>query len=355
LYQHGLFLLFFIEHPIVKTSPVEPHPTSLRLLFGDSDAAIHTSYKVFGDRMNQASPGVNAYDPIGSPGDFSSKITALKLPAMQLVAVVMTPSYIDRTSTQNATLMVPLAGEFNCLLEGRAHRCGADLGSMYFPQGSGQVKGSGGTRNQVSLQFEPRLLEQTTRAMLGLPGNAEIDMQLENPRVASLAVAGQPFSTVLQHVGALIDLHQRDARVLAQLGLQDMLYRHIAMVLRPELFLPQADIPRSTNSAALVARLCDYMAGHLDAGLTLTDLEVFSGLSARSLQLAFKKELGRTPMQWLTEQKLQAIRVKLAHADASESVTSLAVAYFPNMGDFARYYRRQFGELPSQTLARHDH
>ena len=189
--------------------------------------------------------------------------------------------------------------------------------------------------------------------MLGLPGNDALDLQLENPRVAPLTVGGQPFSTVLQHVGALIDLHQRNARVLTQLGVQDMLYRHIAMMLRPEAFLTQASNPRTTaDSAALVTQLCDYMYAHLDAGLTLSDLESFSQLSARSLQLAFRKQLGCSPMQWLNEQKLCKIHAKLLSADASESISSLAVAYFPNLGDFARYYRRQFGELPSQTRTR---
>ena len=327
-------------------------PASPALLFGERDATRMTSYKVFGDRMNQASPGVNAYDPIGSPSDFYSKINTLKLPALQAVAVVMSPSYIDRASTQSATLMVPIAGEFDISLEGLQYQCGANLGNMYFPQGSGQVKGSGDHRSQVSLQFEPRLLENTARTMLGLPSNAVLDLQLENPRVAPLTAAGQPFSTVLQHVGALIDLHQRDAKVLTQLGMQDILYRHIAMMLRPEVFLSQTDLPRATASAALVARLCDYMRANLNAGLTLTDLEAFSGLSARSLQLAFKKQLGCTPKQWLTEQKLHTVRAKLATADPSESVTSLVGAYFPNLGDFARYYQRLFGELPSQTLGR---
>ena len=329
-------------------------PTSPMLLFGESDAARQANSNVFGDLMNQASPGVNACDSIGSPGDFSSKINTLKLPAMHAVAVVISPSYVDRTSTQSATLLVPLAGNFHCFLEGRPYLFGTGLGSMYFPQGSGQIKGSGGNRSQVSLQFEPLLLEKTARAMLGLPGNSVLDLQLENPRVTPLAVAGQPFGTVLQHVGALVDLHQRNAEVLTQLGLQDMLYRHIAMMLRPEVFLIQDTLPRSSSntSAALVAQLCDYMLAHLEAGLTLTDLEVFSGLSARSLQLAFKKQMGSSPMQWLTEQKLHAIRAKLVNADAAESITSLAGVYFPNLGDFARYYQRQFGELPSQTLAR---
>jgi AraC-like DNA-binding protein len=57
-------------------------------------------------------------------------------------------------------------------------------------------------------------------------------------------------------------------------------------------------------------------------------------------------------MQWLTVQKLHAVRAKLLDAQPFETVTSVAVVYFPNLGDFARYYRRQFGELPSQTIAR---
>jgi AraC-like DNA-binding protein len=336
----------------VNANFAERPPLQDSLLFGEKDAAIETNCKVFRDRMNLLSPGLNAYDPIGNPSDFSSKIYSLKLQSLTAVAVSMSPSYVDRSETRSATLKVPLTGEFTCTLDGRYFRSAAGLDSMYFPQGSGRVRGSGGTCSQVSFQFEPRVLEQTARSMLGLAENAALDLQLEVPRVALLSVADQPFGPVLQHIGALIDLYQRDARMLTQLGLQDMLYRHIAVVLRPEAFLPQAKQPRSKPSATRLAQLCDYMRAHLDAGLTLTDLEAFSGLSSRSLQLTFKKHLGRTPMQWMTEQKLHAIRAKLLRADADESVTALAGAYFPNLGDFARYYRLQFGELPTQTRAR---
>jgi AraC-like DNA-binding protein len=329
------------------------HTPFSQLLFGESDAARQTDYKAFVDRMNLVSPGVNAYDPIGCPRDFSSKINSLKLSSMQLAAMAMSPTYIDRSALPGAMLMVSLAGDFNCFMEGRQHLCGPSLGSMYFPQGSGRFKGSGGVRNHVSIQFEPLLLERTARAMLGIFDSDTFDMHLNNPRVSPPTVAGQPLGTVSQHVGALIDLHQRDAKVLTQLGLQDMLYRHIAMMLRPEAFLLQTDLFRTTtDSAALTAKLCDYMNAHLDAGVTLTDMEVFSGLSARSLQVAFKKHLGCTPMQWLTKQKLHIIRARLLNADPAESITSLAGAYFPNLGDFARYYKRQFGEMPSQTRAR---
>ena len=328
-------------------------PNSPTLFFGNSDAVVHTDARVFGDQLNHHAPGVNAYDPIGSVKNFYSKVNTLQLPDLQVIAAAISPTYIDRSQTQVATLMVPIAGEFNNSLDSRQHRCGVGRGSMFYPQGSGPFKGSGDGRNLAAFQFDPLVLEKTARAILGLPGYAAIDLKLQNPRVTPLTVAGQPFGTVLQHMGALIDLHQRNTQVLTQLGLQDMLYRYIALMLRPDMFQTQTAHPRTTaDSAALVAQLCDYMHARLESGLTLTDLEAFSGLSARSLQAAFKKQLGCSPMQWLTVQKLHKVHDKLLSAHDHESITSLAVTYFTNLGDFARYYRRQFGELPSQTRAR---
>lgn len=303
--------------------------------------------------MNLLSPGVKAYDPIGSVRNFRSKFNGLQLSGLSLAAAYVSPTTIERVETENATLMLPLAGNFNIHLEGVQHHCGDHQGSMFYPQGSGQFEGCGSHRNLAVIQFDPQRLEHTARAMLGLSGDAMIDLKLQNPRVAPLTVASQPFSAVLKQVGALIDLHQRDAKVLTMLGLPDLIYRHLVMLLRPEYFFHQAWHSRTSNdSTTLVDQLCEYMQTNLEMGLTLTDLEVFSGLSARSLQLAFKKQFGCSPMQWLAVQKLHKVREKLLNDRSTESIASLAVGYFPNLGDFARYYRRQFGELPSQTRAR---
>ena len=332
--------------------PVDTPSASPALLFGERDAIRMTDHRVLVETMNKVRPGVNAYDPIGSPDAFSCKFSSFKLESMQLTAIAMSPTTIDRTGVHGATLMIPLSGGIKYAVEGQPFHYGLGQGSLYLPEHSGKFVGGSDGIHHLLLQFEPHMLEKTALAMLGLPANAAIDLQLEDPRLTPLTVAGQPFGVVLQQLGTIIDMHQRDAKVLTQLGVQDILFRHIVMMLRPEVFLSQTDLPRATASAALVAQLCDYMRANLNAGLTMTDLEAFSGLSARSLQLAFKKQLGCTPRQWLTEQKLHAIRAKLASADPSESVTLLAGAYFPNLGDFARYYQRLFGELPSQTLGR---
>ena len=142
--------------------------------------------------------------------------------------------------------------------------------------------------------------------------------------------------------------------MLTQLGLQDTLNRHIAMVLCPEAFLPPPSSPRTTtDSTALVTQLCDYMQAHLESNLTLTDLEIFSGLSARSLQLAFKKQLGVSPMQWLRQQRLESSRQTLLHANPHTTVIQVALCCgFASPSKFAMHYKQRFGEAPSATLAK---
>ena len=123
------------------------------------------------------------------------------------------------------------------------------------------------------------------------------------------------------------------------------------MLLRPELFLPQTDLPHTTASAVLVAQLCDYMHAHLEAGLTLTDLEAFSGFSARSLQLAFKKQLDCSPMQWANRERISLAHSRLSNALPGDTVTSIATACgFCQLGAFSVAYRKRFGESPSLTL-----
>jgi len=130
--------------------------------------------------MNQVVPGVNAYEPIGSRVDFGSKICSLSLPVLAVTTTVIPPSYIDRKMTEYALLNLPVSGQFDVTIDGRHHQCGVGLDGMFFPQKSGHFQGVGSNRNLFTLKFEPGLLEKTARAMLGLPGNAELDWPSEN-------------------------------------------------------------------------------------------------------------------------------------------------------------------------------
>ncbi len=56
-------------------------------------------------------------------------------------------------------------------------------------------------------------------------------------------------------------------------------------------------------------------------------------------------------MRWLRQQKLAQVNHALKTSAPGATVTQAAIASgFTNLGIFARYYRQEFGEKPSETL-----
>lgn len=88
--------------------------------------------------------------------------------------------------------------------------------------------------------------------------------------------------------------------------------------------------------------------------LDLTALCAAAGVSERTLEYAFRENLGLSPMAFVRELRMHGLRRELLAARLGEaSVTELAYHLgFTQLGRLARDYRRTFGELPSSTLAR---
>ena len=99
-------------------------------------------------------------------------------------------------------------------------------------------------------------------------------------------------------------------------------------------------------------QLLDYVDGHADTPLRVADLCAVARVSERTLQNLFRRELGMTPKTYLCGQRLYGAHRALRTAQASGCrVMDVANAWgFWHMGQFARDYRKLFGELPSDTL-----
>ena len=106
------------------------------------------------------------------------------------------------------------------------------------------------------------------------------------------------------------------------------------------------DIPSRSLGRAL-----DYIAANLSRALTLADIAAVAGISVRSLQDRFRRDLGRTPVQVILELRLaQAHRDLMSPTKASLSVADIARSWgFIHMGDFGQRYRRQYGRTPTET------
>lgn len=146
----------------------------------------------------------------------------------------------------------------------------------------------------------------------------------------------------------LLHLEQGLALFLLLQGAQDLA--------RPGPDGPTPDRPAPDRAADKGARrrrldrMHDYALAHLGQPVTLADLARAAALSERQLNTLCHAELGRSPMVWLRDLRLDAIRRSL-QADPGRDLADLAMEHgFFHLGRFAAFYRDRFGELPSQTL-----
>ena len=76
-----------------------------------------------------------------------------------------------------------------------------------------------------------------------------------------------------------------------------------------------------------------------------------SGASERTLRRGFNERFGISPKEYLQAQRLIGVRRQLRSSSENTPISDIANAWgFWHMGQFAADYRRQFGELPSETL-----
>lgn len=103
---------------------------------------------------------------------------------------------------------------------------------------------------------------------------------------------------------------------------------------------------------ATMRTLTDYISAHEDRPITLTELCVVAGCSAKSIETLFLRNVGETPNRYLRRWRMWRAREALGAADpATTTVSTIALANgFWELGRFAVSYRKLFGESPSETL-----
>jgi AraC-like DNA-binding protein len=107
----------------------------------------------------------------------------------------------------------------------------------------------------------------------------------------------------------------------------------------------RASLPES------LTRALNFLNLRLDEPIALDTLAAVAGVRPRTLEAHFKTYLGTTPLGWVRRARLARARQQLLTSEEGANVTDIANANgFTELGRFAAQYRKQFGELPSQTL-----
>ncbi len=119
---------------------------------------------------------------------------------------------------------------------------------------------------------------------------------------------------------------------------------------------PRAQRDASTTAvrraSVTVRRATAFIDEHPERDMTVTDIAAAACVTARALQMAFRRELDTTPMGYL-----RAVRLARAHRDlldlgpGQETVTAVAYRWgFSSTSRFSAYYRATYGVTPTQTL-----
>lgn len=213
--------------------------------------------------------------------------------------------------------------------------------------------------SDFEVSLDRAMLIATARIMLGLDADAALtDLDLDDlrpvPPTAGVVLDGR---TRLIELAIQADRYRHEPRVLAASGIEDQCLRQAVFLL-----LPQAFLKTDVSAGALLVkrteldRLCEWLRANLHTPLTLTEIERFSSLAARTLQASFRKRFGTSPLAWLREQRLLAARTMLerpGEAPAAEAVEEAATTCgFGSTRQLRRWYAARFGETPFETVDR---
>jgi len=104
---------------------------------------------------------------------------------------------------------------------------------------------------------------------------------------------------------------------------------------------------------AAMNRAVEILGNYNQFPINIEALCTMAGASWATLQRAFAEEFGVTPSSYIKSRRLAAVQSELIKAGHSAIISDVANRWgFWHMGSFASDYRKQFGELPSETLRR---
>jgi len=111
--------------------------------------------------------------------------------------------------------------------------------------------------------------------------------------------------------------------------------------------------PAATVRSRALRLALDYIENLADSAPTIKDICRATGASYRTLNYAFLDRFGVAPKQYLQATRLDGVRKEFHRKGPSAKIADVANHWgFWHMGQFAADYKRQFGELPSETLKR---
>ncbi|MEJ2885512.1 AraC family transcriptional regulator [Actinomycetospora aeridis] len=202
---------------------------------------------------------------------------------------------------------------------------------------------------QFAMKFNRGPLEEHLGSLLGRPIHDPLDfdvtMDLTTGPGAALLAAVRFLQTEMDRPGGIAEAPL--ARAQLETYVMTALLHGV-----PHQYTEALHAPVGEDRPALVRRAVDYIEAHAADAFTVPQLARHLGVSTRTLQVSFARNVGVSPSEYVRDVRLARVHADLVAASPSDtSVTERAAAWgFLHQGRFSEQYRRKYGQLPSQTL-----
>lgn len=281
---------------------------------------------------------------------FFYKASHLKVRALEISAISHTPLHAEKRRDGSSYLLIPTAGIVEGETRKEKYRFATNETAFLSSNDTKFFKTS--ARAVVRIKLNMDEINSAFSAMAGSWNGGSLST---NSRPVRLNAGEMNLSNFFMNLFQQIELAAGNEKILTRLGLDDSVHRLCAYLLEPDRF--STELPPGAahgNIRVEITRLCEFLRAHLCDPISLTEMEKTSGLSARVLQYSFQQAYGMRPREWLRKQRLHAVRDAIQNPTAEIKITSLSYDYcFASPSDLARQYRREFGELPSETIRKY--
>lgn len=199
---------------------------------------------------------------------------------------------------------------------------------------------------QLVLRIDAPTIERLLKSMLGDDGGTKLRFAPSEGDPAVMAYVRQDvvrFAEELERFGL-------DYSPIAIAELERALMVRILLAHKHN-FSDRLQRPARSANRTVVDIVESYIEAHWHEPLDLEKIAEIANVSVRTVFREFSDAGRGSPGQFARRLRLQRAAELLRHPDRQTSV--LAVAFkcgFPNLGRFAAAYRRDHGELPSETL-----
>jgi AraC-like DNA-binding protein len=338
------------DAPPLANGPVDHAlPVVARQAFSEHNEVADADFGQFRDVLNSHFYPAKV-EPLAGAGPLLNPVlSALHLPHSTIAYVRFgTAARVDPGDLSTYHVNVPLRGQVQSACADQFLTASPREAAVFSPEGHTRLARWESDASQLCIKLDRAAVEVELAGLLGHAVTRPIRFDLRFPLYQD---GGRNWTSLLTALLLHIQMPSvadKPNPVVTQLE-RSMLtgllvtQRHSYS---EELF---GHTPASTNRD--VKRVVDLIESQPETPYSVGDLARVAGVSSRSLQTAFQRDLGVSPMAYLRQVRLERTRedLLLGRGPVSE------VAYhwgFTNLGRFATQYRSRFGELPSETIAR---